>query len=256
MAKIIKEQLIILTAQVTDHDITTYSDREKTLELTPYDAVIFGFPVYGDKTPRPIKEWLEKQDGMGKKCSMFFTYGGVSIDLVHGSTKLVLENQNFRVVSSAEFLGAHTFNLAGWTLLRNRPDNADFSVAREYAKVTYKRFLTDDFSFITRFNLPPYDESPKETSGKSTRSAQNCPTRNNQKCSMCLKCEELCSTGAMNAETGMADGELCILCLRCIAICPDNVIKINDLSHFWRVISERRGITEEIANKKESKIYL
>jgi hypothetical protein len=45
---------------------------------------------------------------------MFFTYGGFGVHPTHYSTRQILKEQNFIVVSSAEFLGAHTFNLGGW----------------------------------------------------------------------------------------------------------------------------------------------
>ena len=46
------------------------------------------------------------------------------------------KEQHFRVVSSAEFLGAHTFNLGGWKALEERPDERDVAVAKEYVEKT------------------------------------------------------------------------------------------------------------------------
>jgi len=62
--------------------------------------------------------------------------------------------------------------------------------------------------------------------------------------------------GAMNAETGQAEQGKCIACLGCLANCPDNALRINDLSLFWSMEMEMEGITEESLKEKKSKIYL
>ena len=51
---------------------------------------------------------------------MFFTYGGFGVHPAHHATREILEERHFRVVSSAEFLGAHTFNRAGWEAMVDR----------------------------------------------------------------------------------------------------------------------------------------
>ena len=45
---------------------------------------------------------MKTLEGQGKKCAMFFTYGGFGVHPTHYSTRQILENQNFVVVSSAE----------------------------------------------------------------------------------------------------------------------------------------------------------
>ncbi|MFX0063364.1 MAG: EFR1 family ferrodoxin [Candidatus Hermodarchaeota archaeon] len=257
IAKVIKEQLKALDVEVKDYDITSYSDRLKPLDLTPYDAVIFGFPVYANKAPHVVREWLTTLNGMGKKCSMFFTYGGVFVDRVHSSTRQILERQNFEVVSSAEFLGAHSFNVAGWNLIKTRPNASDFMIAQEYASRTYKRLKGEDPSSFDLFkSLPEVESQPKPATKSKSPDFRHYPTREGQECSMCRTCENLCPSGAMNADTGTVSGDFCMLCFRCITNCPDQVLQIEDLRSIWQNISARTGLTEEIIEKKVSKIYL
>ncbi|UUX91193.1 hypothetical protein [Methanoplanus endosymbiosus] len=75
---------------------------------------------------------------------MFFTYGGFKIHPAHQSTRQILNRQNFSVVASAEFPGAHTFNAGGWKAMENRPDSSDLKVAEEYAEAVLKRFTGED----------------------------------------------------------------------------------------------------------------
>ena len=95
-----------------------------------------------------MREWLRTLNGQGKKCSMFFTYGGFGVHPTHYSTRQMLEEQHFHVVSSAEFLGAHTFNLGGWKAMKGRPDERDVAVAQECVERTYKRFTDEDESLL------------------------------------------------------------------------------------------------------------
>ena len=61
-------------------------------------------------------------------------------DRFYYSTRQILEEQNFIVVPSAEFLGAHTFNFGGWKVMEGWPDEHDLEAAKEYAAITFKRF--------------------------------------------------------------------------------------------------------------------
>ena len=82
------------------------------------------------------------------------------------------------------------------------------------------------------------------------------PTREGQECSMCMVCEEICPTGAMNAEAGEADKEKCIGCLGCVANCPEDALKINDMSPSWANKLNVEKLDEEAMKKKIGKIYL
>jgi ferredoxin len=69
-------------------------------------------------------------------------------------------------------------------------------------------------------------------------------------------CEESCPTGAMNAESGRADPGKCIVCLACIANCPDDSLKVNDLSQSWAFKLELEKTDEESIKGQRSRIYL
>jgi Fe-S-cluster-containing hydrogenase component 2 len=72
---------------------------------------------------------------------------------------------------------------------------------------------------------------------------------------MCLVCEELCPTGAIEAESGEADKEKCIACLACVSNCPEEVLRINDMSNSWSLKLDMEKVTEENLKEQKSKIY-
>jgi ferredoxin len=257
VASVISEEFSHLGVEVDEKDITPLSDRSKKIDLEPYQAFVIGAPIYSWRAPRVVREWLRTLDGRGKKCSMFFSYGGFQVPPAHHSTKQILEEQGFVVVSSADFLGAHTFNLGGWRAVVGRPDASDYEVAREYARKTCKRFSGEDPGTLGEMEKTLHTEEQLD-SIEAFRFGiiTQLPTRQGEECSMCMICEESCPTGAMNAERGSAEQGKCIACLACVAKCPEDALKINDTSHIWAGKLEMEKVTEESIKQKKSKIYL
>lgn len=257
MAEIIKEKLLRQNVDVTCHDITSYAHRIKLIDLEPFDNIIFGFPVYSLRAPRVCREWLASMDGRGKKCSVFFTYGGFGKDPAHYFIKQLLDKQNFELVSTAEFLGAHTFNYGGWKAVKGRPKRSDFAVAEEYVNKTLQKFWSEDSGIITKFEKPEYSVEQFDQAEKFRFTiVTQIPTRNGKACSMCGLCEKLCPTQAIDGTHGIADSSKCIACLRCIANCPEHVLSINDLSQSWPKKLEFHRTTEEELEHLESRFFL
>jgi len=246
-----------LGAQAEEMDITSYSGRAKKIDLQPYRSIVFGAPIHSWRAPRVFREWLRTLDGRGRKCAMFFTYGGFQVHPTHASTKKILEEQRFVVVSSAEFPGAHTFNLGGWKAMEGRPDPSDFEVAGEFARKTYRRFTGEDPGTLGEMEKTAHTEEQLDSIETFRFNIlTKLPTREGEPCSLCMICEESCPTGAMNAESGEAENGKCIGCLACVAKCPENALKINDMSGSWASKLNMEKVTEESIQAKKSKIYL
>jgi len=256
MAKYMNDILLNQKYQVFMLDLSKKENRVK-IDLTIYDAVIMGFPVYSVRAPRICREWIKLLDGKNKKCSVFFTYGGFAKDPAHYYIQKLLKKQNFIVVSTAEFLAAHTFNKSGWKALSQRPSNKDYKKAEEYLDKTIKRFLGIDKEILKEFQKPIYSEEQLDQAEKFRFSIiTELPNRGNNKCSMCGLCEKKCPTNAMDFKKGFPNRDKCIACFKCIEVCPDNILVTNDISNTWQKKLEMHKITCEDLDKFESKIYL
>ena len=257
MARVIEERLAEAGCDVTTADMTPYLQRQEPIDLAPYDAVVFGAPIHVRRAPRVMREWLGTLDGQGRKCSMFFTYGGFGVHPAHYSTRRILEERNFRVVSSAEFLGAHTYNLGGWKAMEGRPDERDYDIAKEYAESTYARFIDEDETLLGELEKTEYPEEALDAAEASRfKIVTQLPTRGGRECSMCRECEEICPTGAIQAESGEADRERCIVCLACVAHCPEQALEINDMTASWPLKLKKENVTEERLRELQSRVYL
>jgi flavodoxin/ferredoxin len=256
IAKVMEEKFKEQGVNVTMSDITPLAERQGKIAFEPYQAVVFGAPTHSRRAPRIMREWLRTLDGQGKKCSMFFTYGGFGVHPTHYSTRQILQEQNFIVVSSAEFLGAHTFNLGGWRAMGDRPNSLDFEVVKDYVELTCKRFTGEDERILGELEKTVYTEEQLDwAESLRFKNLTQLPTREDEECSMCLECEQICPTGAMQAESGEADKEKCIACLACVSNCPENALKINDMSKGWSRKLANEKVTEESIKEHKSKIY-
>lgn len=254
ISKILKKE----NYQVLEYDITSLKNREKTIPFNELDFVIFGFPIYGRKPPKVVRNWIEKITAENKPCVMFFTYGGVMRGGIHVDTKNLLESQGFVVIGSAEFLAQHSFNVGeGFELLKGHPNKQDLDIVEQFTKELIKKIERKDFKPM---ELPFIDDKLTTPTTEQVKQKPlprvSFPKRVTEICSMCYDCEELCSSGAFDAKKGLADEDTCIRCFRCILICPDNVIEINNLTDFYTVFRERLNLTDELLESRKSQYFI
>jgi ferredoxin len=227
----------------------------ESLDLSKFDGFIFGSPVYAYRTPKFIREWIKKLNGKKIKTALFFTYGGVSPGAVHNDTIRMFQERNFNVISTAEFLGKHTFNLAGWDLLEERPNKRDFKVAKDYAKIIFKRFKAESKKCFIEIQSPALNEKTLKRIRKRAFDALK-PPNFLENCTSCGICEQNCPTNAIDLKDQSIDIENCMRCLKCVQICPENALEVQNISNLLSILKKIEDLTEESVNKKESKIYL
>ena len=252
--KVIKDELILLDNKIQEFNLANRSVREKVNDFESYDAIIFGFPIYYWRAPRLVREWLASQEGKNTKCSVFFTYGGAHVGIAHQNIKRILDAKNFKLVVSAEFLAKHAFNVAGFQFMENRPNEEDFSIAREFAAISYHKFLKENTSNIS-FDSPMKSEEEVDGIEVTFRRATPTPYIDEQLCTECGLCEKLCPTAAMEIKKGKARRSQCIRCLRCLTYCPESAIIIPDMTTRYKHMKNSLRLTDKDLQLKQSKIY-
>jgi len=256
-AEVIKEGVERRGYKVRLIDVTPYSSRQEYLPVDDFDGFIFGFPVFADFAPSVINDWIPTLQGKGKRCAMFFTYGGRTTGYAHFHTKTLLEKAGFLVQFSAEFLGRHSFNVGGWRALPDRPNEEDFDVAREFAALTVEQFLHASPRTLALQKPFAYNAVMDFLSHKKKSNERGLrhPVRSTEECSMCLRCETECPNKAFNANSGVSDPLECIECMHCVYICPDKVLKVDDrMQKAYHIFLENWHLTEQMMNEKRSKI--
>ncbi len=250
-------RFVELGSEVEKLEILLPEARKPGMDLSSFQAVVFGAPIHSMRAPRLVREWLATLDGAGIKCATFFTYGGFQVHPTHYDTRERLSQRGFTVVASAEFLGGHTFNLGGWQAMMDRPGDEDLRLATRYAEAIYKRFSGEDTDLVGELDPGPYSEQQLDQFEEFRyKAVTQLPTRSGADCSMCMLCEDECPAGAIEAETGEAQAGKCICCLHCVQTCPDEILKINDMTGSFQFKMEMDNETPETLSKKKSKMYL
>ncbi len=237
-------------------DITPFSARRTPFSVEPFDGIIFGFPVYADFAPSVINAWLPTLKGNGKPCALFITYGGRTSGYAHYHTLSLLRQAGFNAQFSAEFLGRHTFNVTGWNMLPDRPNERDFSMAREFTLLAMERFATPVTQGLCLQKPFGYDRALEDLQNNrpTTERRWTNPIRAGE-CSMCGSCERNCPTQAIDHRTGMSDPIKCIDCMRCMYDCPDKALKADkQMGEYYPTFLEEWGLSDELLSHKQSKL--
>ncbi len=255
IADAIQQELIKNDVEIGIFNITKPKIRRNISNFLEFEQFIFGFPIFYWRIPEEIRNWLKLVKGNGKKCATFFTYGGITSGVAPYDTGQILKAQDFNLLIAAEFLGKHTFNIAGWNVIPNRPNSEDLNIAREFAQLILKKFR-DDSAVPIDFEKPQYSEEFVENVAKSTKRAIPLPYIVNDACKSCGICEKVCPNEAINIEEKRISRKKCMRCLKCILECPENALRIKDMSSQFQVLEQRRKLSLEELNLKKSKIYL
>ena len=255
-ARTIAEELVRLGAAAQLVDVTPFAARQAPLDLSPYAGVIWGVPTYGDFSPSVLHDWLPALAGNGQRCALFVTYGGRTPGYTHYHTAALLAQAGFHLVLSGEFLGPHTYNVAGWTALPDRPNANDLATTREFAGLALQRLTDPDARRLILQKPCAYDLSvaDKRKRTKSGERGMRHPLRDGG-CSMCRRCQTECPAAAFDAEAGLSDPLKCIECMHCVFICPDQVLHIGDgMAAAYPGFLEGWNLTDEMMRAKRSKI--
>lgn len=252
---VIKKKLITLGSEIVEFNLANRSVRQNLYEFEEFEGIIFGFPIYYWRAPRLVREWLKTKDGKFHRCSVFFTYGGVHTGISHNNIKQLLESNNFIMVASAEFLAKHTFNVAGFHFMEDRPNDEDFKIAREFASISLDKFLKKEIKNFS-FDLP-FKKSEEEVDKieLTFRRATPTPFIDLNVCTKCGLCEKVCPTNAMEIIKGKARRSDCIRCLRCLTNCPENAIIMPSMISHYKYMKNSLRLTKEVLESRKSKIY-
>jgi ferredoxin/flavodoxin len=257
IATVIRGRLVENDCRADLIDITPYTVRKNPSLLESYSGLVFAFPVYSDFAPAVVNDWLPTLAGRGRPCVLCFTYGARTTGYAHFHTDRLLRQAGFRVLASAEFLGRHTFNLGGWRVLPDRPDESDFCVARRYADLVGDRLRETDPPDLRLQKPFRYNQTVAawaEEKPRTERSWTN-PVRTASACGLCRMCEKDCPAAAFDAEKGVSDPGRCLSCLRCVTACPEKAIAIDPrMAEVYPQFLEDWHLTEEMIKAKRSKI--
>ena len=217
-------------------DFTTPQAREAEQKFGQDELVIVGVPVYAGRVPNVLLPYLKgKLCGGGALAIPVVLYGNRNFDDGLIELRNVLEEDGFRTVAGAAFIGEHSFSR---TLAAGRPDSDDLAVLAQFADAAAEKLRALDavpeLPVTVRGEDPirPY-YTPRDRKGNPVNILKVKPLTDLEKCTQCGICAALCPMGSIDKEDASIITGICIKCCACVKKCPQNAKYYTDEKYLY-----------------------
>lgn len=196
-------------------DITLSWKELKEYFFNEKDLVVFGAPVYGGRTPKLIREALNKIKGNNTPIVLIGVYGNRAYEDYFVEAQDIFNKNGFKVVGAGAFLGEHSFTTK---VAEGCPTVDDLLRASKFGKEIISKI--DNLNEIKDLILP--GNRPYKQDGVS----KNIAPEPNENCKNCGACIKVCPTGAIGKTPLDIDPNKCILCHACVRACKFDARKV------------------------------
>lgn len=215
-----------LSAAVQEDDFTLPAARERDITCSADELAVVGVPVYAGRIPNKLLPYVaERIHGSSTPAVPVVLFGNRAYDDALIELRDVLEQNGFRSIAGAAFVGEHSFSN---TLAAGRPDAEDLHVAEGFAEQIADRVEGMDA-------LP---EQPVQVKGniplrpyytpKNARAYLKVKPVVSDACVACGTCAALCPVGCIDAQDVRRYTGPCIKCGACIKKCPQHARYFDD----------------------------
>jgi len=200
-------------SQQFETDITLYKNNYNFKES---DLVIIGAPVYAGRIPEVVIERISDLKGSNSLAVVVVVYGNREFDDALLELRDLATDKGFNVISAAAFIGEHSFSDSIYPIAADRPNEKDLELAFEYGEKIKSLINSGDIkNNISVDGNRPYKERKQ--------AAAFSPITYKDRCSLCMKCVDLCPTNAIDKNNPLiTEAQLCIKCAACVKTCPSN----------------------------------
>ena len=220
---------------VKTFDITGNVEVPET-DLSGFDFVVFGAPVYAGRIPACSVDRFKKMKGSGTPCALVLTYGNRAYEDAPRELGDIAEANGFRIKGVATMASQHTYG----QIQLGRPNKDDIAELQEF----YFHMLAKAEEPETVIPPGNYPYKVVETKAKFK------PTTNGN-CLACGMCIRDCPVGAIEEDIKTVNDN-CIGCMRCVKNCPMKAKSVvaDAFSDFEKLLSER------LKNRKENEFFV
>ena len=201
-------------------DFTLPKQRENGVTFISDDILLIGVPVYSGRVPNILLSYLNNIKGNNTLAIPIVLYGNRDYeDALLELSDILIEN-GFNVIAGGAFIGEHSFSTI---LAKERPDNTDLSIAKNFADSVYKKIESDTFNTLKIKGNRPYRAytKPKVDEDKEENRVKVEP-KTDENCTDCKICAEVCPVGCIDYNEVTRITGTCIKCGACVKLCPTN----------------------------------
>ncbi|MDY0389466.1 MAG: EFR1 family ferrodoxin [Desulfobulbus oligotrophicus] len=192
-----------------------------------------GSPVYCDHAIPLVSRWIDalapNQTG---RAVPFVTWGGVASGLALPEMAAQLVEKQYIPVAAAKVLAVHASMWgAAEPLAQGRPDQADLDQVRTLVDVVVERLAQPKRVVLDLQKLdylPPTMRAEAQIKSLAAAKASMPPlAADEQLCTSCGICAEVCPTGAIVVDPYPIISEACVVCQQCVQACPEGAFPSN-----------------------------
>jgi len=197
----------------------TLPEKRKNVTTINGDLIIIAIPVYGERIPHFLFDYMKQIKGDGALLAAVSVYGNMGFGISLEQFKDFAKTNNFRLIAAGAFIGQHTYASKEAPVAYGRPDDGDLRQAELFARSIQQKIESGDFACpeIPGCTLPGFIT---ELPDSGTRFLVRQPRIEGTSCNACGACARKCPLGAIDLKTLEINESKCLRCYACVKICP------------------------------------
>ncbi len=209
-------------------DLTLPKVRDEIKIGISNDIALIGVPVYEDRIPKMVLNYLNNLKGNNKPVILVCVYGNITAGITLNELFEITEGNGFKAVGAGAFIGEHSFSTAEVPVAKGRPDYEDLSEAERFGEKIIEKLkgLNEITSGHLKIPKGKVELMAKVVAENSVRMFSKQPIVDRELCNDCGACVYLCPMGAINKDTLDISEDKCIRCFSCVKRCPKKARKI------------------------------
>ena len=246
IASVLRKELDI---SIKEDDFTLPAARQQDIFCEADELAIVGLPVYAGRIPNVLLPYVKNSiKGSGTPAVPVVLFGNRNYDDALIELRNVLEENDFRTIGGAAFVGEHSFS---YTLAAGRPDAEDLAQAEVFAQELAQKIRTMDtlpdqpVHVNGCIPIRPY-YTPRDRKGNPVNILKVKPLVSDV-CDGCGICAAVCPMGSIDAQNVRNYTDICIKCGACIKKCPKQARYYDDAGYLYHQHELEEGYARRAA---------